>query len=114
MHVDARMTDSGSLIEGDVCIVGAGAAGISMALEWINAPYRIILLEGGGFDVTRSQDVFGVVHIVAHRAVSPGGHGWRHRQRSRDLDIDGYLGTATAFVKLLNRETGIRARVQNE
>ena len=50
MHVDARMIDSGSLIEGDVCIVGAGAAGISMALEWINAPHRIILLEGGGFE----------------------------------------------------------------
>jgi choline dehydrogenase-like flavoprotein len=50
MHVDARMMDSGSLIEGDVCIIGAGAAGISMALEWINAPHRIILLEGGGFD----------------------------------------------------------------
>src|SRR5678809_1087319 len=50
MHVDARMIDSGSLIEGDVCIVGAGAAGISMALEWINAPHKIILLEGGGFD----------------------------------------------------------------
>src|SRR4030095_10473110 len=50
MHVDARMIDSGSLIEGDVCIVGAGAAGISMALEWINAPHRIILLEGGVFE----------------------------------------------------------------
>src|SRR5678816_3657587 len=50
MHVDARTIDSGSLIEGDVCIVGAGAAGISMALDWINAPHRIILLEGGGFE----------------------------------------------------------------
>lgn len=50
MHIDARTIDAGSLIEGDLCIIGAGAAGISMALEWINTPYKVILLEGGGFD----------------------------------------------------------------
>ena len=50
MHIDARTIDSGTLIEGDICIIGAGAAGISMALEWINTPYKIILLEGGGFE----------------------------------------------------------------
>lgn len=50
MHVDARQIDDGSVIEGDICIVGAGAAGISMALEWMDSPYKIILLEGGGFE----------------------------------------------------------------
>ncbi len=50
MHIDARTLEAGSLIEGDLCIVGAGAAGISLALEWANSPYRVILLEGGGFD----------------------------------------------------------------
>lgn len=50
MHVDARNLENNSLIEGDICIVGAGAAGISMALEWINTPYKVILLEGGGFE----------------------------------------------------------------
>lgn len=50
MHLDARTIDSGTLIEGDICIIGAGAAGISMALEWINTPYKVILLEGGGFE----------------------------------------------------------------
>ena len=49
MHIDARDMDNNSLIEGDICIVGAGAAGISMALEWVNTPYKVILLEGGGF-----------------------------------------------------------------
>jgi choline dehydrogenase-like flavoprotein len=49
MHVDARELEDGSVIEGDICIVGAGAAGIGMALEWINTPYKVVLLEGGGF-----------------------------------------------------------------
>jgi len=49
MHIDAREMPNGSLIEGDICIVGAGAAGVSIALQWINTPYKVILLEGGGF-----------------------------------------------------------------
>jgi choline dehydrogenase-like flavoprotein len=50
MHIDARNLEDNTLIEGDICIVGAGAAGISMALEWMNSPYKVILLEGGGFE----------------------------------------------------------------
>ncbi len=50
MHIDARQLENNSLIEGDICIIGAGAAGISMALEWMNTPYKVILLEGGGFE----------------------------------------------------------------
>ena len=50
MHIDAKGLDNNSLIQGDICIIGAGAAGISIALDWINTPYKVILLEGGGFD----------------------------------------------------------------
>lgn len=50
MHIDARQLDNQSVIEGDICIIGAGAAGISIALDWMNTPYKVILLEGGGFD----------------------------------------------------------------
>ncbi|HEY2377888.1 MAG TPA: GMC family oxidoreductase [Gemmatimonadaceae bacterium] len=59
MHTDARDLEPGSLIEGDLCIVGAGAAGISMALEWIGAGRRVLLLEGGGFDYDpHMQDLY--------------------------------------------------------
>ncbi len=49
MHTDGRHLENETLIEGDVCIVGAGAAGISMALDWNHSRYKVILLEGGGF-----------------------------------------------------------------
>jgi choline dehydrogenase-like flavoprotein len=59
MHIDARNLENNTLIEGDICIIGAGAAGISMALEWINTPYKIILLEGGGFEYeAKMQDLY--------------------------------------------------------
>ena len=50
MHIDARRLEDGTVIRGDVCIVGAGAAGISMALDWMGSGHRVVLLEGGGFD----------------------------------------------------------------
>ena len=50
MHIDARNLVNNSVIQGDICIIGAGTAGISIALEWINTPYKVILLEGGGFE----------------------------------------------------------------
>jgi choline dehydrogenase-like flavoprotein len=59
MHIDAGELENGSLIKGDLCIIGAGAAGISIALDWIDTPYNVILLEGGGFEVdTRMQDLY--------------------------------------------------------
>jgi choline dehydrogenase-like flavoprotein len=59
MHTDARKLDNGSIIEGDICIVGAGASGISMALDWIGSKYKVILLEGGGFEYDdKVQDLF--------------------------------------------------------
>lgn len=38
------------MLDADVCIVGAGAAGIPIALEYIGAGKQVLLLEGGGFD----------------------------------------------------------------
>ncbi|HUR60455.1 MAG TPA: GMC family oxidoreductase [Opitutaceae bacterium] len=51
MHIDARTLDPGTLIEGDLCIIGAGAAGITIALEYVSSGKKVILLEGGGLNV---------------------------------------------------------------
>ena len=59
MHIDARNLPDQTIIEGDICIIGSGAAGISMALEWINTPHKVILLEGGGFEYeSKMQDLY--------------------------------------------------------
>ncbi len=45
----AGTADARGLIETDVCIVGAGPAGIVIAREWIGRPHRVLLLESGGY-----------------------------------------------------------------
>ncbi len=46
--IDTRTIPDGSSLECDVAIVGAGPAGISLALALADAPFRVLLLEGGG------------------------------------------------------------------
>jgi choline dehydrogenase-like flavoprotein len=48
MLIDARQVDSFANISSDVCIVGAGAAGITMALELAGKGIKVAVLEGGG------------------------------------------------------------------
>jgi hypothetical protein len=50
MFIDARTVPAGKTIQTDVCIVGAGAAGITLALEFAGQPFRVCLLESGGFE----------------------------------------------------------------
>ena len=48
MIVDANTLDNGSCLWADVCIVGGGAAGISLALSLSGQGLKIVLLESGG------------------------------------------------------------------
>jgi choline dehydrogenase-like flavoprotein len=47
MFVDARSLPAGTVVETEICIVGAGAAGITLAREFSNARFRVALLESG-------------------------------------------------------------------
>lgn len=51
MILDARTTDIHDSMEADVCIVGAGTAGITLGREFIGQPFRVCLLESGGHEV---------------------------------------------------------------
>ena len=46
MLIDARSVPAGTAIDTEVCIVGAGAAGITLAPEFVNSGVRVALLTG--------------------------------------------------------------------
>jgi choline dehydrogenase-like flavoprotein len=51
MLIDARSIPTGEVIESEVCIVGAGPAGVTLARELANQNFRVCLLESGGVDL---------------------------------------------------------------
>lgn len=50
MIIDAQTFSANQTFEADICIVGAGVAGITIAREFIDTNIKVILLESGGFD----------------------------------------------------------------
>lgn len=48
MLFDGRNLPDGEILQTDVCIIGGGASGITLALEFINAPFNVLLIESGG------------------------------------------------------------------
>lgn len=56
MYIDSRSLDDGTVVDSDICIIGAGAAGITLARELANQPFRIVLIESGGFDFEDETD----------------------------------------------------------
>ncbi|MBK8971202.1 MAG: GMC family oxidoreductase [Hahellaceae bacterium] len=58
MLLDANSPDVGETLTADVCIVGAGAAGISIARALIGSHLKVVLLESGGLEFeTESQSL---------------------------------------------------------
>jgi choline dehydrogenase-like flavoprotein len=50
MFIDARTVEKGSRLGADVCIIGAGAAGITIAREFLGSEAQVCVLESGGFE----------------------------------------------------------------
>ena len=50
MIIDGRTVKEDSTIDVDLCIVGAGPAGISLALQFLNTETSVALVESGGLD----------------------------------------------------------------
>jgi choline dehydrogenase-like flavoprotein len=49
MIESARLIDDGICLQADVCIVGAGAAGITLALQFVRQNSSVVLIESGDF-----------------------------------------------------------------
>src|SRR5690606_37103199 len=50
MIQDFRDYEEGAVLEADLCIVGAGAAGITLALELVGSGLEVLVVESGGFE----------------------------------------------------------------
>lgn len=48
MFIDARILPEDTVVETEVCIIGAGPAGITLAREFIGQNFQVCLLESGG------------------------------------------------------------------
>jgi choline dehydrogenase-like flavoprotein len=73
MFIDARSVPAGTVVETEVCIVGAGAAGISLAREFTNSGFRVILLESGGAELEEAtQDLYAGSDIGRPYEIFPG------------------------------------------
>jgi len=58
MFVDARRIPENQTLETDICIIGAGAAGITLAHEFAGQAVRVSVLESGGLEYdTDSHDL---------------------------------------------------------
>ena len=62
--LDARQEEAGSIIEADLCIIGSGAAGITIAREFIGSSIRVCLLEAGGLSVDPEVDDRSVIDNI--------------------------------------------------
>lgn len=78
MLLDARELPEGQWLEADVCIAGAGAAGITLALELLGSGLDVVLLESGGFKDESATQALYAGTVADERLHSPPD---RYRQR---------------------------------
>ncbi|HEV2547905.1 MAG TPA: GMC family oxidoreductase [Stellaceae bacterium] len=62
--LDARQITQGTVLEGDLCIIGAGAAGITLARAFADTGVQVILLETGGPDYEADIQDLGTIENV--------------------------------------------------
>lgn len=80
MLIDALTLPTNESIETDVCIVGAGPAGVSLARELIGQNFRVCLLESGGLEP--NDDIQSLAAEEGERFAGeyPGAGYLRHRE----------------------------------
>jgi choline dehydrogenase-like flavoprotein len=86
MELDGRRLRDGSTLETDVCIVGSGPAGITLAREFLRFSCDAVMLESGGFRAERGiqklnegdtvGDAYAGLQHTRHRQVAGSANIW--------------------------------------
>lgn len=109
MFTDARSIPPDSTLQADICIVGAGIAGISIAREFIGRSERVVLLEGGGLDFTKSLRKLPTVlrrHTLGEQALTSGKNAGQPYYPLRFTRVRAFGGSSRAW----HEHRGLQAR----
>jgi choline dehydrogenase-like flavoprotein len=78
MITDSRSIPANAELKCDLCVVGAGAAGITLALQFVQSKLRVIMLESGGEKLKAQQQTLNHGEVVD--GVHPPAHLYRPRR----------------------------------
>lgn len=109
MFTDARSLPAGSTLQADICIVGAGVAGISIAREFIGRSEKVVLLEGGGLEFTKSLRNLPTVlrrHFLGEQALTRGHNAGEPYYPLRFTRVRAFGGSSRAW----HERRGVHAR----
>lgn len=109
MFTDARSLPAGSTLQADICIVGAGVAGISIAREFIGRSEKVVLLEGGGLEFTKSLRNLPTVlrrHFLGEQALTRGRNAGEPYYPLRFTRVRAFGGSSRAW----HERRGVHAR----
>jgi choline dehydrogenase-like flavoprotein len=109
VFTDARSIAAGSTLKADICIVGAGIAGISIAREFVGRREHVVLLEGGSLDFTKSLRNLPTVlrrHSLSEQALSSGRSAGQPYYPLRFTRVRAFGGSSRAW----HEGRGIQAR----
>lgn len=78
MITDSRSIPANAELKCDLCIVGAGAAGITLALQFVQSRLQVVLLESGGEKLEPEQQLLNHGEVVDK--IHPPAHLYRQRR----------------------------------
>jgi choline dehydrogenase-like flavoprotein len=98
MLIDARNLPNEQTITTDVCIIGAGPAGITLAREFLGKNQQVCLLESGSVELNPQAQTLGQGETIGDSYLAP--HLTRHRQFGGNSNI--------WSIKIGNGQIGVR------